>query len=419
MYVGLLTRILLLSALLECAGCAAIPLWRTTAEGRAPDSTVAAAMGDSYLGPTPVFDPATIPTPPEPINLRPCCAFGADLQVAIGTVPVPGFALDNMRGPEDVGPHKYNIGLLETSSSEEAGAIAGENNGLIYTCRAGFIDLAHVRDYADMTVYLSAMVERQMDVGGVIELAEQGGKRRVVLEPIDAERIADVGRGRLAVALAQWLAFQISIWHEIATWYGYSAMAAWPEKISAFSPEDLYSNMVGIKLAGGIILLRDSSDEIEYNNAMNAWMKVAFKRMQVTTKASATAAMHAVDGRWWDSTKRVPDWRLVLRRDFETAASLKAWLVPMAFAPEPDPFVDCDNAGPPLRLRNPSNFEGVRFDRYATLQIGVDNALAASGFPFPDGKSHRITQADFSAIIEQIRLENAAAFGQGHDQPGD
>ena len=123
-----------------------------------------------------------------------------------------------------------------------------------------------------------------MESGGVIELADQGGKRRILLRPIDAERIADVGRHPLAVALAQWLAFQLSTWHEIASWYGYAPVPYWPEKMSAFSPEDLYSSLLGIKLAGGILLFHDTSDDVEYDRAMNAWIEMAFKRMQVTAK---------------------------------------------------------------------------------------------------------------------------------------
>ena len=43
----------------------------------------------------------------------------------------------------------------------------------------------------------------------------------------------------LTMAIARRLAFQLSIWHEIATWYGWSAVPGYPEKLSAFSPEDL------------------------------------------------------------------------------------------------------------------------------------------------------------------------------------
>jgi hypothetical protein len=257
-----LGRALLASALLGCAGCATIPRWLAPVELRAPDEDVAAALGDFHRGPTRASEPAATAAPPEPTNLRPCCAFGDDFKIVYGVVPIPGYVLHNMRGPEDVGPHMYNAGLFESVSSEEPGGLTRENNGLVYTCRGGFIDLAHLRDYADMTVYLAAQIGRQMDTGGVIELADQGGERRIVLRPIAAERIADVGRLPLAVALAQWLSLHLSPRHELASWYGYAAVTYWPEKMSAFTPEDLYSSHLGIKLAGGIVMFHDTSSDV-------------------------------------------------------------------------------------------------------------------------------------------------------------
>ncbi len=409
--------VLLVAAILGCAGHATNPLWRVPVEVRAPDDDVAAALGDSSGASTHAFDPAAIPEPPEPTNIRPCCMFGDDLRIVYAGIPIPGYVLDNVRGPEEIGPHKYNAGLLESISSEEPGGLTRENNGLVYACRSGFIDLAHLRDFADLTVYLAAKVERQMGTGGVIELADQGGERRILLQPIDAERIAVVGRHPLATALAQWLAFQISTWHELASWYGDSQIPWWPEKMSAFSPEDLYSSLLGIKLAGGIILFHETSDVVEYQDAMDAWMEMALNRMQTTTKESATAAIHAVDGQWWDSSKRLPNGQILLRRNFDAGPSLEPWLVSMAFSPEPGPSIGCDSAGPPLRLRSPSSFEGVRFEHVATLEIDVDDRLAGNRFPFPRRKTRRITQADLPAIIEQTRREAVAAFGRGYDQP--
>jgi hypothetical protein len=391
-----------------------MPLWRASIEMRAPDAEVAAALGDAYRGPTYVFDPTAIPEPPEPSNLRPCCAFGDDFKIVYGVVPIPGYVLHNMRGPEDVGPHKYNAGFIESLPRENPDR---ENNGLVYTCRGGFVDLAHMREYADMTVYLAAKIERRLDTGGVIELADQGGKRRIRLRAIDAERIADVGRHALAVELAQWLALQMSTWHEIASWYGYGSVPYWPEKMSAFSPEDVYSTLLGIKLAGGIISSHDIGDDDEYDRAMDAWIKTALKRMQVTSKESATVAIYAVEGRWWDSSRRLPDWRLLLRRNFEVGPSLTPWLVSMAFASERAPSIGCDDAGPPLRLRSPASFEGVRFDHDATLEIAVEDRVAANGLPFPHRRTRRITQADFPWIVERTRRAAVAAFGRGYDQP--
>jgi len=407
----------LLAVVMCSGGCSAASAWRAPAQVRAPDSSVAAALGDAYRGATPPFDPSSIPLPPEPTNLRPCCAFGTDLRVAVGAVPVPGFTLSNMRGPQDLGPHKYNVGLFAMSASDASGVFEKENNGVVYTCRGGFLDTAHIRDWADTTVYLTAQISRNMDAGATIELAEQGGKRRIVLAAIDRERVANVGRRAATVALAQWLSFQLSIWHEIATWYGYASIATWPEKISAFSPEDLYSNLLGIKLAGGISLLRENNDEESYNKAMDAWIAMTLERLRAVPKTSATQAMRSVAGIWWDPTKSIPDWKLVMRRRLDTGPLLKPWVVAMAFAPDPAPYADCANSGPRLALNNPESFEGVPFADDASVQFDVSDELAANGFPFPRKNSHRITQADFPAIIAAIRRDNAAVFGKSADQP--
>ena len=97
-------------------------------------------------------------------------------------------------------------------------------------------------------------------------------------------------------------------------------MPFWPEKMSAFSPEDIYSSLLGIKLAGGIISSHEAGDDVEYARAMNAWIEVALERMQVTKKAAATRAIYAVDGRWWDSSRRLPDWQLLRRRKFASGS---------------------------------------------------------------------------------------------------
>jgi len=418
---ALAVRLRLAAALLlaqASAGCATIPLWLAPDEVRAPDFIVSAALGDTYGGHTQGFDPESIPLPPEPTNLRPCCAFGADLQVAVGAVPVPGFSLSNMRDADDIGPHKYNIWLFETATREEKRQIRRENNGLVYTCRGGFIDIAHVRDCADLTVYLTAQLERRLHEGGEFDLSDQGGKRRVRLQPVDARRIEQLGRRRIAVEIASWITFQVAVWHEIATWYGYASLPGWPEKVSAFTPEDNYSNLLGIKIASGIILRRDSSDELQYNRSMGSWLHMALLRLHAVPKEKATAAMRSVDGLWWDSRLRLPDWKLVTRRTFDVGPMLEPWLVADAQPPGSTAEFGCGRAGPPLKLRNPSSYAGIQFDRFATLEIEPSANLVTSGLALPANGNGRLTQRDFPRIIEEIRRENAETFGPKADQPG-
>lgn len=94
--------------------------------------------------------PETIPDIPAPSKLRPCCAFGSGIKVRLGPIPVPGVTLDNIISPSDVGVHRYDNGLATFQQQEDGLRLVQETNGLVYTCRGGFIDTAHVRDYSNL-----------------------------------------------------------------------------------------------------------------------------------------------------------------------------------------------------------------------------------------------------------------------------
>ena len=164
---------------------------------------------------------------------------------------------------------------------------------------------------------------------------------------------------------------------------------------------------------------RASSDH-EYNRSMDAWIKQTLQRLDAVPKESGAAAMHSVDGAWWDSTKRVPDWKLVTRRNMDIGGEITPWRVVLAHREEqgkPDLFTACRGEDKVLHLRNPKGFEGKMFRDILRLEIEVDEKLAANGFPFPRPGSRTITQEDFPSIIQQIRKENAAEFGEGADRP--
>ncbi|MGH2901022.1 MAG: DUF4056 domain-containing protein, partial [Solirubrobacteraceae bacterium] len=179
-----------------------LPQWEVPSNLRAPDVDVAAALGDNTSESTQPFVAEDIPEIAYPRSLRPCCAFGTDLEVEVGFVSVPGVELANLLAPEDIGPHRYDNGYLSLQRGDPRGAVGAEHNGLIYTCRGGFLDLAHVRDNADNTLALAAAAARTLETGTTIELPPQGAAMRVHLRPVSAEAIAKHGRMRLAVGLA-------------------------------------------------------------------------------------------------------------------------------------------------------------------------------------------------------------------------
>jgi hypothetical protein len=401
------------------AGCAKAPRWDLGDEFRARDFLVAEALDDEHGGRELAFDASLAPELPLPVKLRPCCAFGTQMKVRVGSVPVPVVALGNVVGADDLGPHKYDSGLVNVDSSDHRGWIDREKNGVIYTCRGGFIDTAHVRDDADLTVALFARLVRTMDAGGAIELPEQGATLRFLVKPGKRENVERYGHVELAIAAAQWAVFQVSTWHEIATWYGFASIKMWPEKVSAFSPEDLYSNLLGVKLAAGIVRNQGAHSETGFNRNMDAWVQQALKRLHAVPKDAGVTAMQSVDGLWWDSTARLPDWHFVRRRNMDIGGRIHPWRIEQASGGDgsPSPLDECEDAPPPLVLRNPDGFEGLAFRDCLTLEIEVGDAMADAGFPFPRPGSRIVTQEDFPAIIASIRKENAAEFGEGADRP--
>jgi Protein of unknown function (DUF4056) len=390
-----------LLALAALVGCVHAPAWMVQRAVTAED--VARVLDEPAATERPLT-PSDIPAIPMRKGLRPCCAFGAKLGASVGPVPVPFFSLSNIVGLDQVGPHTYDAEPFSTSASSKLDAFMRENNALLYTCRGGFIDLAHVRDNGDMTLFWSAAIARASLGGATIELPNEGGARRVHLRPLPPDLVARYGLRRVAISVAQWLAFELSVWHEIATTYGWSTLELYPEYLSAFSPEDLYSNLLGIKIAGGLLMNQGEAEtDVLYGRHMDEWLRATLAYLQPVSADAGAEAMRLVDGVWWDSRARLPDPRLVLRRNTDAGAELSPWVVSRAYAsPAMQAWVDrhCGGAEHPLTLRRGSAIDGHAFEEFATLEIDVH---VPDPFPFPRAGSTRITHEDFPVVLQAVR----------------
>jgi hypothetical protein len=140
------------------------------------------------------------------------------------------------------------------------------------------------------------------------------------------------------------------------------------------------------------------------------------ERLDGVSKDAAIAATQAVGGMWWDSSKRLPNWELVRRRDFEIDQDIVPWLVSQARPGAEGDVAGCDGGTSALHLRNPDGHDGMRYDAVATLEIEPGAPVAQMPMPRPDSRT--ITQADFPWLIEQIRRESIATFGDAADRPG-
>lgn len=250
-------------------------------------------------------------SPPE--SLRPCCAFGYDLHVRAVGVPIPVYQIGNVLTLDTLGSHHYNDSAL--GAVKNIVGLSAEKSGLIYTHRGGFIDIAHVRDTADNTFYIFSRILPKLGQRWRYFYSEELGVRRVQLLAFTPPSSLSQ-RYTLAAWLAGHLAFQLAQWHEIAQWYGFQSVPGFSEEISAFSPEDLYSNLLGARLAINVILQGKAETIDAYNAAMDGELRHALLQLGVVTGTETERKFRELDGDWWNSKRRVPDKFLVLKRNY-------------------------------------------------------------------------------------------------------
>ncbi|WP_026464166.1 DUF4056 domain-containing protein [Adhaeribacter aquaticus] len=239
---------------------------------------------------------------PPPRIIRTCCSFGSDLKLAV----IPVKKVTQISYISNLGPHQY----LGNSK---------EGNGIIYTKRGGFIDLGHLRDQADWTAYLYSLILENQKYGKTIHrLGHEGGTKELNL--IIPANLTNTD----ALLLAGRISYDLSIWHEIATWYGASVIPLLTERYSSFSIEDAYSNLLGVTL--GMEALKS---DLPYEQAMTELIAKTLKNLEaVSTEEDTQAAMESVHNIWWTRDKRLPSGKILLERQIEVYPSLQPLLLP-------------------------------------------------------------------------------------------
>lgn len=393
-------------------GCVRMAAWGPGNWDASPAPSTAVVASTLAAAPLPAG--TGIPEVPLPKALRPCCAFGDNIGIAVGTVQVPGYAIGNIVGIDGVGAHNFDNGATPWGTDDQQGVFASEKNGLIYTCRGGFIDTAHVRDYADWTLYLATRIHKELASGGRIDLGDEGGARIVTVRPLPPSVRKDRPLREIALRLGQWTAFNLSVWHEIATWYGWSSMSVFPEGASAFSPEDLYSNRVGIEIAAEVIVAHEITSEGVYNKGFDAAFRKRLVELGAVEPPATRAALQLLDGVWWNSHEHLPDEALVIRRNPDVGRTIVPWRV-QASARTRAAGLPC-TAGRPATAPNPDRWGDIQFSRYVTLTLRPAQMIA-DRFPYPRASDPTITPADYPHVLADVRRKLIARFGRGADKP--
>lgn len=220
--------------------------------------------------------------------------------------------------PERLGSHGYSCSR-------------SEKNGIVYTRKAGHIDIAHLRKTIDWTAFLAAKTLKQLmnnETEFSFKLREPSLYFVQLTYPKYWRDLSQQHKARIAydisVRLGQYFAYTACVWHEILTWFGYKAAGFYPEFPSAFSWEDMFSNVLGTRIA--FLAIWDT--EHAFDEAVTLAIDRELKALQVQPKHIAIRAAETVRGKWFSG-----DFLFVhmKRRNFDIGLDdgfVTPWIVP-------------------------------------------------------------------------------------------
>jgi len=317
---------------------------------------------------------------------RPCCSFA---QSAI----TRRIGITGVIDPNNLGEHRFG---------RQKGF---DNVGLMYTCRSGFVDISHLRDNADWAATIYRTLLNHLGRGVSLEVVKETPVKAFTLElPALPENVrASYTREQIA-RMAVSLTFDIGLYHEIATFFpqvvtGPRIPVIGPlflsERMSAFSLEDVYSNLLGATLG---VMAADSPEP--YDAAMTKLLAARVADAEALPVTGTEAVFQSLKGKWWNPGIR--NYRLVRRRNFDHGSLLEPKLPQNELI---DGF--CANAGSVIPLSNPGMTEvsGLDFRSVAYLRAVPDKSYAKKlrslGIALnPDGS---FTREQFPAVIEAMK----------------
>jgi hypothetical protein len=237
------------------------------------------------------------------------CHSDGEPKIRVGCYPTstPGMRFIDLN---DLGPHGYHHE-------------PGEGNGIVYTCRAGHIDITHVRACADWTKYIAEKAyaclladEMQFSFKSNVE----SSRHYIDIEyPPDWTDLPHDQRDSLAwvtaVDMAQYLIFTAATWHEILTWFGHRYLSPFPEFPSAFSWEDSFSNLLGTHLAGQVL----HASRQDYDRRFTESLEAELCHLNIQSRATARDAAESVKGHWYQG--RMPGFVKMQCRNLDVGLS--------------------------------------------------------------------------------------------------
>jgi hypothetical protein len=330
----------------------------------------------------------------------PGCSVGNEPRMRLGSIPFPGaFTLYSVADPTDLGEHSYS-GPERTS------------RGILYTARAGFLDLSHLRESMDIVKYAHDQIASSMRIAegglcvvcsvswsdcdyGVIFCAPEWWN---TLDAAEREAIID----EAAVRQAQRLAIVIGTWHEIGTWWGQETIPPFSEKNSALTWDDTTSHVVAAIIAGEALHDR----ETPWNESVTRLLGEKLTELGVVDVDCEAKAVEAVRGKWWWSG-------VAIRRDLDTGIATN-WKTPWLVSD-----LDCCPQASPQVLPLPDLSDVRGHDLRAAFELKIHPAhwMIKRALGCDDCPPLITSENQILAAIEHLRTALHEEFGPEADNP--
>jgi hypothetical protein len=280
-----------------------------------------------------------------------------------------------------------------------------EKNGIVYTCRTGPIDLAHLRKAADWARYFA-----QTSFDYLMQGKTHFSFRLVASSKYFVDLTYPEGWGSMpeetenriarevAVDLGRYFAYVGTTWHEIITWFGYKSTLVFPETQSAFTWEDQFSNLLGTCIAGKALENSGSFDKEIFKIEMTSALYEELEMLDVQPPEVAR-----------DACKEI---------------GLKTRHVDIGLTGEVTPFVVQEVEQCQAREAQP--YPAPSADMFAehgfSVCLEIAPRVAGGGrilkIAHPEGKGKRVDpEVHFELIMEQIKKEAIERWGPNSVDP--
>ena len=315
------------------------------------------------------------------------CGVGGGPRPRVGYSPTTGGV--PFPDPERLGTHSYGPGL-------------GEASGIVYTKRGGSIDIDHVRGAADIARHAydlsrSALLKgkNKFSVSPSFEFYSNKVEFKCpenwdTLNKEEKTRIAT----EVSLQVGHTVGYNSTLYHEMLTWFG-TRFLLMPEFYSAFSWDDVYSNLLGATLA--MEAVQDPNQN--YNQAMTKLLDEAMETLDALPRAEAIRVTNSVKGKWFEKGLTLSS---VLRRNVDAGFDdgyVSPALIPGVCNAEP-----IDYAAPALDSLEKYGIE-------MAYTIGCARAADRKMRKIVQTKGPLKPQKHFAAIMEYVKKEAVEKYG--------